>query len=196
VVAVYAPNDEAARRAFFGAGGPLLPAGSASRVDGSSYTYFAASGSARRLDRVYVSDALVASRRLASCCHLPLGSLPGDHCGVDVALDLGGSTAGAVGGPPRWRLRLDLLDDDTFTTAIRAAAARELGGAGGASPSGTGPASSMARWLAFKRLVRFAAIDRAARIFFFFWIKTVTLSQRECAPRAARSEKREGGREP
>ena len=134
---------------------------------GGAYTFFAATGSARRLDRIYISDSLVAARRLASCTHLPLGDLPGDHCGVSLALDRGAGAAGAGVGAPRWRLPLELLDDPGFVDAVREVAQDRLG-AGGGGPAGGGQGgpsggSSMARWLAFKRQVRHVARDFAAR---------------------------------
>ena len=234
LVAVYAPNDEPARRLFFAADGPLaraLAAGppaaglivagdfncildpadssapsavaeaasgsatalrgllagagladawleartwaSASRsrggggpAAGGAFTFFAATGSARRLDRIYLSDSLVAARRLASCCHLPLGDLPGDHCGVSLALDRGTGSAVAAGAAPRWRLPLDLLEDSGFVDTVRGAAQATFGAGGGgpgALPGGPAAGSSMARWLAFKRRVRHIARDCAAR---------------------------------
>ena len=234
LVAVYAPNDEPARREFFAADGPLARAvaagpatarlivagdfncivdpadstaasavteaasgsatalrgllagagladawlegrawattghrrGGRAHAAGGAFTFFAATGSARRLDRVYVSDSLVAARRLASCCHLPLGELPGDHCGVSLALDRGSGPAAAVGASPRWRLPLELLDDPGFVDAVREVAQAMLGaGAGGigAAPGGPPRGDSMARWLAFKRRVRHVARDYAAR---------------------------------
>ena len=193
MVAVYAPNGEADRRAFFAAGGPLAralaagpaganivlagdfncildpadtsapasavaeaAAGGATALRGllagagladtwlelchrpsarrrrhpdGRFTHFPSLGASRRLDRAYVSDALIATGRLADCRHLPLGALPGDHAGVSITLDLGGA-ARLLHAPPRWRLDIDLLEDNAFITDVREEARCMVGRAG------------------------------------------------------------------
>ncbi len=73
------------------------------------FAHFPARGCARRLDRAYVSPSLSSPTQLIHCRHMPLGGLPGDHCGV--VLHLGTSGSAGPAAPPRWRLPLDLLKD-------------------------------------------------------------------------------------
>lgn len=212
VVAIYAPNLNAAQRAFFAPTGPVwaaleagyreatvLVAGDFNCIleadDGSTaaaaaqaaseaaaalrglvvhfnltdawrqcrsraapstvdcpFTHIAThGGSARRLDRVYVTADAVTADRLVACRHLPLGVLPGDHCPVE--LSLAGEGRMPRHGPPRWRLPVDLLYDQHFVDDIRTALAALRAGSGGGWDE-LATASAMERWLHFKQLVR------------------------------------------
>ncbi|GBF91902.1 hypothetical protein Rsub_04626, partial [Raphidocelis subcapitata] len=105
-VAVYAPNDDAGQRRLFGPSGPLraaLASGSAAArvllsaaaAGAARFTHPSSCGTARRLDRVYISAALLPMVR--QCRHLPLGSWPGDHCAVLFALGEPRAPAAAAG---------------------------------------------------------------------------------------------------
>ena len=59
---------------------PTLPTAPTATTSGQRFTHWSSSGTARRLDRVYVSSALRAGP--AAAWHLPLGLFPGDHCAV------------------------------------------------------------------------------------------------------------------
>ncbi|KAI8462473.1 MAG: hypothetical protein J3K34DRAFT_476103 [Monoraphidium minutum] len=86
-------------------------------ASGEVYTHWATcGGTARRLDRVYVSSPLVAAGQLLACWHRQPGDLPGDHSCVTTELAAIGSPPAA---PPRWRLPLDLLGDGAYLDDIR-----------------------------------------------------------------------------
>ena len=79
------------------------------------FTHPSSNGTARRLDRVYVSSDLLPAVR--HCRHQPLGSWPGDHCAVLFAL---GEPRPRAARAPLWRLPLGLLGDDEYTSKVRA----------------------------------------------------------------------------
>lgn len=208
-VNVYAPNDGAARRDFFGPEGPVAAALAAGRqgakvllggdfncvIDpddsgaraavadassasasalmallsttglddawlfhhartpeqhglGARFTHYpAAGGAARRLDRIYLSSDLADARVVVACTHLPLGDLPGDHCGVTLTLQ--SPAAQGRTAPPRWRLPLELLHDPAFVADVleEAACMSRLSGRNWGAMAGQG---RMARWQLFK----------------------------------------------
>lgn len=138
----------------------LARGGRAAAGDGP-FTYWATSGtSARRLDRVYATPSLLAPGRLVSCRHLPLGDLPGDHCGVEAVLAADGPAAAA--GAPRWRLPLDALADAAFIDDIRAEL-RCLATCSGRNWEHLAAASAMDRWLTFKQAAGHIARAHTAR---------------------------------
>lgn len=121
------------------------------QADDSQYTYWSTSGgTARRLDRAYVSSSLLSRSQLLACRHMPLGDMPGDHAPVELHLAVEGLPSTA---PPRWRLPLDLLVDAGFTADIRAdlACASVRQGRNWETMAGS---STMQVWLKLKQRVR------------------------------------------
>lgn len=135
------------------------PPQGASGLPESRFTFWAACGTARRLDRAYVSDRLITGGFLISCHHHPVGSFPGDHAAVELTLALQGV---AAQGPPRWRLQLDLLGDPNFALDVTTEldCMRRLSGRNWESMA---TSSAMERWLRLKHRVGEMARSHARR---------------------------------
>jgi len=118
----------------------------------SHFTHLAThGGSARRLDRAYITAEAATADSLVACRHLPLGVLPGDHCPVELSLATGGGAPRH--GPPRWRLPVDLLYDTAFVAEVQdTLKCMQHGTQGGWDY--LADASAMERWMQLKQHVR------------------------------------------